>query len=233
MAKSKRYQECEKQIDRTRAYSVDEALDLLLQATSVKFDETVEIAVTLGIDPKKSDQMVRGTLVLPHGTGKSVRVIVITKGADAEAAKEAGADHVGCDELIDKIKKGWLDFDAVIATPDVMRDLAKLGKILGPRGLMPSPKNGTVTKEVVRVVNEFKAGKIEFKIDRQANLHVPVGKKSFSKEQLKDNLLAIMKGVVKARPVTSKGIYIKGIHISSTMGCGIKIDTAQMAELMR
>ncbi len=233
MQKSKRYTETAQLVDRTRAYGLEEALDLLLQMPNVKFDETVELSVSLGVDPKKSDQMVRGTVVLPHGTGKNVRVLVVAQGADAEAAKDAGADYVGHQDMIEKIQKGWLEFDAVIATPDVMRDLGRLGKVLGPRGLMPSPKSGTVTKEVAQAVKEFKAGKIKFKIDRQANLHMPMGKKSFSKEQLKENLLTVVRAVQKAKPAPAKGTYLKGVHISSTMSCGIRLDARELMELLR
>ena len=227
MLNSKRSNESRKLVDKTRAYGIDEALSLMAQMPNVKFDETVDVAVSLGVDSKKSDQMVRGTLVLPHGTGKTIRLLVIAQGADAEAAKEAGADFVGHTDMIEKIQKGWLDFDAVVATPDVMRDLGRLGKVLGPRGLMPSPKAGTVTKEVGKAIEEFKAGKIEFKADRQANLHMVIGKKSFDQEKLKENFAAAMQAVVKARPASTRGIYIKNVSISSTMGCGIRIDTKE------
>ena len=227
MLTSKRSKESKKLVDKTRAYGIDEALSLMAEMPNVKFDETVDLAVALGVDPKKSDQMVRGTLVLPHGTGKTVRLLVIAQGADAEAAKEAGADFVGHTDMIEKIQKGWLDFDAVVATPDVMRDLGRLGKVLGPRGLMPSPKAGTVTKEVGKAIEEFKAGKIEFKADRQANLHMVIGKKSFDQEKLKENFAAAMQAVVKARPASTRGTYIKNVSISSTMGCGIRIDAKE------
>jgi len=233
MTTSKRYRESQKLVDKSREYGIEEALDLMARMPGVKFDETVDLAVSLGVDPKKSDQMVRGTLVLPHGTGKSVRLLVIAQGADADAAREAGADFVGHTDMIEKIQKGWLEFDAVVATPDVMRDLGKLGKVLGPRGLMPSPKAGTVTKEVGRAIEEFKAGKIEFRIDRQANLHMVIGKKGFDKEKLKDNFVAAMRAVIKAKPASARGAYLKGVSISSTMGCGIRINTRDLSELMR
>ena len=227
MLTSKRYKESTKLVDKARAYGIDEALSLVAQMPNAKFDETIDLAVSLGVDPKKSDQMVRGTLVLPHGTGKTVRLLVIAQGADAEAAKEAGADFVGHTDMIEKIQKGWLDFDAVVATPDVMRDLGRLGRVLGPRGLMPSPKAGTVTKEVAKAIEEFKAGKIEFKADRQANLHMVIGKKSFDGEKLKENFAAAMQAVVKAKPASARGTYIKNVSISPTMGCGIRIDTKE------
>jgi large subunit ribosomal protein L1 len=227
MSISKKYKESTKLVDKARLYGIDEAVSLMGQMPNAKFDETIDLAISLGVDPKKADQMVRGTLVLPNGTGKVIRLLVIAQGADAEAAKEAGADFVGHKDMIEKIQKGWVDFDAIIATPDVMRDLGRLGKILGPRGLMPSPKAGTVTKEVVKAIEEFKAGKIEFRVDRQANLHMVIGKKSFDQEKLKGNFAAAMQAVVKARPASARGTYIKNVSISSTMGCGIRIDTKE------
>jgi large subunit ribosomal protein L1 len=213
------------QVDRTRAYTVPDAVDLVKKSAFAKFDETVDVAVNLGVDPRHADQVVRGTVVLPHGTGKSVRVLVIAQGERAREAEAAGADFVGI-EYIQKIKDGWLDTDVIVATPDVMGQLGALGKILGPRGLMPYPKAGTVTMDVTRAVREIKAGKIEFRVDKTGNVHAPVGKVSFKPEQLAENVQAFMETIVRARPSAAKGTYIKSATISSTMGPGVKLDTA-------
>ncbi len=233
MHRSKRYNEAIKMVDRNRCYSLNEALDLLLKTPKARFDETVEFAFTLGIDPKKSDQMVRGTVVLPNGTGKRVKVLVIAQGDEVKAAQEAGADYVGYKELIDKIAGGWIDFDVIIAAPETMRDLGRLGKILGPKGLMPSPKTGTVTKNVGQAVKEVKAGKIKFKMDKNANLHIPIGKASFSKEALMGNGIAVIDSVLKAKPISAKGQYIKSFTLTSTMCPGIKLDLKEIASLTR
>lgn len=220
----KRYAALLEKIEREKEYSLDEALKKVKEIGTAKFDETVELAVQLGVDPRKADQMVRGSAVLPSGLGKSVRVAVITRGDEEKEAVEAGADFVGYQDLIEKIKNGWLDFDALVATPDVMPELAKLGKILGPRGLMPSPKTGTVTKEVGQVVKELKMGRVEFKVDKTGNVHVPVGKVSFSEDALKANIMAFFHELLNAKPKTMKGTYIKQAYISSTMGPSIKLD---------
>jgi large subunit ribosomal protein L1 len=205
------------------AQSTNEALDLVKKAAFAKFDESVEVAVRLGVDPRHADQVVRGTVVLPHGTGKSVRVLVLAQGEKAKEAEEAGADFAGM-EYVQKIKDGWLDFDVAVATPDVMGQVGALGRVLGPRGLMPSPKAGTVTFDVAKAVKEIKAGKIEFRVDKTGNLHAPIGRVSFSVENLQANLDAFMDTVVRAKPSASKGTYIRSVTVSSTMGPGIRID---------
>jgi len=224
-AAGKKFRGAVSKIDRTRQYSVPEAVALVKQAAFAKFDETVDVAVNLGVDPRHADQVVRGTVVLPHGTGKSVRVLVIAQGDKAKDAEAAGADFVGV-EYIQKIKDGWLDTDVIVATPDVMGQLGQLGRVLGPRGLMPNPKAGTVTVDVTKAVREIKAGKIEFRVDKTGNVHAPVGKLSFKPEQLADNVHAFMETIARARPAAAKGTYIKSATVSSTMGPGVKLDTA-------
>jgi large subunit ribosomal protein L1 len=208
-----------------RPYQLDEAFSLLKQIAYAKFNETVELSMLLGVDPKHADQMVRGTTLLPHGTGQTKRVLVIAQGDKQKEAQESGADFVGGDDMVEKIQGGWVDFDAVIATPDMMRSVGKLGKVLGPRGLMPNPKTGTVTFDVARAIQEIKAGKVEFRVDKTAIIHVPVGKISFSADQLKDNAMAIINGVRKAKPPAAKGKYVRSIYISSTMSPSVSIDT--------
>lgn len=220
-------------VDSSKLYNLDDAVKLVPETTVAKFDETVDLAVRLGVDPKQPEQMVRGTVVLPNGTGKKVRVLVFAKGEKEKEAKDAGADFVGGDDLIEKVSKGWLDFDSIVATPDMMGAVGKLGKVLGPRGLMPNPKLGTVTFDVARAVKEVKAGKIEFKVDKSGNMHVPIGKVSFGVNKLKENLTALLETVVKAKPSTSKGTYLKSITISTTMGPGIKIDAVGVRELFK
>lgn len=229
----KRYQESLKLIDRERRYPLEEALELVKQTARAKFDETVEIAVKLGVNPKHADQMVRGSVVLPKGSGKSVRVLVFAKGEKEKEASEAGADYVGAEDLVEKIQGGWLEFDRAIAAPDVMGMVGRLGKILGPRGLMPNPKSGTVTFDIARAVAEVKAGKIEFRVDKAGIMHVPLGKISFSSEALKENAGAFLETLVKLKPASSKGQYIRGMAISSTMGPGIKLDPVHVGNLLR
>jgi large subunit ribosomal protein L1 len=223
----KKYNAAAAQVDRARFYSVDEAVELTKKVAFAKFDETVELGMTLGVDPRKADQMVRGTVVLPHGLGKSKRVVVITSPEKAQEAKDAGADEVGGEDIVARIKGGWLDFDALIATPDMMRAVGQLGKVLGPRGLMPNPKTGTVTVEVGRAVKETKAGKVEFRVDKTGVIHAPVGKVSFDKERLADNAKALIDAIMRAKPSSSKGKYVKNATISSTMGPGIRLNTAE------
>ncbi len=232
MAHGKKYREASKRYDKQTPYPASEAVDLVKTLASAKFDETVEVVFNLGIDPKKADQLVRGTVSLPHGTGKDVRVAVFTSGDQEAEATEAGAAVVGGKDLVDKLQGGGeIDFDVAIATPDMMSEVGKLGKVLGPRGLMPNPKAGTVTKDVAKAVGEFKAGRIEYRNDRYGNVHIPVGKVSFSAEQLVENLASISGEIVRARPASSKGRYIKGSTLSSTMGPGVKVDTTSVEEL--
>jgi len=213
-----------------KPYALEPALDLLKKVAFAKFDETVEIAVRLGVDPKHADQMVRGAIVLPHGTGKSTRILVFAKGAKEKEAKDAGADYVGGDDLAKKIQnEGWLDFERVIATPDMMSVVGRLGKVLGPRGLMPNPKLGTVTMEVGKAVSEQKAGKVEYRVDKAGIIHTSIGKKSFEPNQLIDNARALLEAVIKAKPAASKGIYLKKISVSTTMGPAVRIDPASVS----
>ena len=209
-----------------RPYQLDEAFGLLKQISFAKFNETVELSMLLGVDPKHADQMVRGTTLLPHGTGQTKRVLVIAQGDKQKEAQDAGADFVGGDDMVEKIQGGWTDFDAVIATPDMMRSVGKLGKVLGPRGLMPNPKTGTVTFDVAKAIQEIKAGKVEFRVDKTSIIHVPVGKISFSADQLKDNASAIITAVRKAKPPAAKGRYVRSIYVSSTMSPSLQIDSS-------
>ncbi|MFI5175898.1 MAG: 50S ribosomal protein L1 [Terriglobia bacterium] len=211
-----------------RRYTLEEAMPLLKKAHFTKFDETVEVVLRLGVDPKHADQMVRGTVVLPHGLGKTKKVLVIASGDKMKEAEAAGADMVGGEEMVDKIQKGWMDFDAVIATPDMMKSVGKLGKVLGPRGLMPNPKTGTVTFDVAKAVQETKAGKVEFRVDKTAIIHTPVGKISFEVTKLIENARLLIDSVLKAKPTTAKGKYVKSLTVTSTMGPGIKIDLASV-----
>jgi len=208
-----------------RSYQLDEAFGLLKQIAFAKFNETVELSMLLGVDPKHADQMVRGTTLLPHGTGQTKRVLVIAQGDKQKEAQDAGADFVGGDDMVEKIQGGWIDFDAVIATPDMMRSVGKLGKVLGPRGLMPNPKTGTVTFDVAKALQEIKAGKVEFRVDKTSIIHVPVGKIAFTADQLRDNATAIINAVRKAKPPAAKGKYVRSIYISSTMSPSVQIDT--------
>lgn len=234
MAKTgKKYLAAREKVGEADKFAVSEALGKVVEATYVKFDETVDVAVRLGVDPKHADQMVRGTVGLPHGRGKTVRVVVFAKGEKEKEARDAGAEVAGSDDLIAKIAGGWMEFDCAIATPDMMGAVSKLGKILGPRGLMPNPKVGTVTFDVGKAVIDVKAGRVEFRVDKTGNLHVPIGKVSFGADKLKDNFMALMEMVVKAKPATSKGTYLKTIAVSSTMGPSAKIDPVQLGSLFR
>lgn len=224
MATGKQLKAAKAKIDRSKAYPIEEALTLVKEAAFAKFDETVDICVRLGVDPRKADQMVRGAVVLPNGLGKDVRVLVFAKGEKAQEAQAAGADFVGADDLVAKIQEGWFEFDTAIATPDMMGTVGKIGKILGPRGLMPNPKVGTVTFEVGRAVQEAKSGKVEYRVEKAGIVHAPVGKVSFDVDKLKGNVVALMDALVKAKPATSKGSYLKKLSVSSTMGPGINVD---------
>jgi large subunit ribosomal protein L1 len=223
----KKYRAAAEQVERDKAYTVGQAMDLAKKVAFAKFDETVELGMTLGVDPRKADQMVRGTIVLPHGLGKSKRVVVITSAEKVAEARDAGADEVGGDDIVRRIKEGWLDFDALIATPDMMKSVGQLGKILGPRGLMPNPKTGTVTFDVGRAVRETKAGKVEFRVDKTGVIHVPVGKLSFDAQRLVDNAQTLIDAVIRAKPASAKGKYVKNATVSSTMGPGIRLDVSE------
>jgi large subunit ribosomal protein L1 len=226
--RSKRMQEVDKLVDPNKLYKLEEALQLLKKMPPVKFDQSVNMAMKMGVDPKKSDQQVRGTVSLPHGTGQTITLVVIAKGEKQKEALDAGADFVGGDDLVEKIKGGWTDFSALIATPDMMRELGKLGKILGPRGLMPTPKAGTVTTDVAKAVKEVKGGKIEFKVDKTGNINNAVGKISFVEDYLANNIKALIQAVNKAKPSSSKGIYLRSMYLSTTMGPGLKIDVSSL-----
>jgi len=225
----KRYITAATQVEARRLYGPEEAVRLVKATATAKFDETVEAHIRLGVDPKQADQQVRGTVVLPHGTGKSVRVRVFAKGEKAKEAEAAGADIVGAEDLVEKIQGGWLEFDVAVATPDVMSLVGRLGRILGPRGLMPNPKAGTVTFDLARAVREIKAGKIEFRLDKTGIIHVPIGKARFSETQLLENLAALLEAIVRARPAAAKGQYIRSLTLSATMGPGVRVDPAKAA----
>ncbi len=224
MQRSKNYRKAAEQIDRSKLYSPAEAVRLAKGSTAVKFDPTVEVAMRLGVDPRKADQMVRGTVNLPHGTGKTARVIVFAAGAKADEAVAAGADEVGTDELVARIQEGWLDFDAAIATPDQMAKIGRIARILGPRGLMPNPKTGTVTMDVTKAVSDIKGGKITFRVDKHSNLHLIIGKASFSEDQLIDNYAAVLDEVLRAKPSAAKGKYLRKVTFATTMGPGVPVD---------
>jgi large subunit ribosomal protein L1 len=229
MALTKKQKTINPLVDKTRLYPSKEALEIVKQGAKAKFDETVELAVHLGVDPKQSDQQVRGVVMLPGGSGVSRRVAVFVKGEKEKEAREAGADVVGAEDLVDKVSKGWLDFDVAVATPDMMREVGKLGKVLGPRGLMPNPKTGTVTMDVAKAIREIKGGKIEFKVNAEGVLHTRIGKASFEAGKLEMNLKAVMDAVVKAKPPTAKGTFIKSVAVSSTQGVGVKLEPGQFA----
>ncbi len=226
--RGKRYLGSRQKVNREAKYSLDEALDLLKETAYAKFDETVEVAMRLGVDPKYPDQQVRGSVVLPNGTGKSVRVVVFAKGEKEKEARDAGADFTGSDDLIAKIQGGWLDFDKAVATPDMMGAVGKIGKILGPRGLMPNPKVGTVTFDVGKAVRDLKGGKVEFKVDKTGTLHSGIGKISFGKEKIRENFLAFYEAIMKAKPSAAKGTYVRSVAISATMGVGIKLNASAL-----
>jgi large subunit ribosomal protein L1 len=231
--RGKKYLEAKSKGDRNKRYDLEEGVKLLVEASYAKFDEGVDLAIRLGVDPKKADQMVRGTAVLPHGTGKKVRVLVFAKGQKEKEAQDAGADMVGADDLIEKISKGWLEFDKAIATPDMMGSVSKLGKILGPRGLMPNPKVGTVTFDLERAIREIKAGKVEFKVEKAGIIHLPVGKVSFGFDRLLENVKTLLEVILRAKPPTSKGVYLRSIALSTTMGPGIKIDPLNVRNVLK
>ena len=233
MAVAKHYVKAVAAREEGKTYSLEEALGLAKRVAWAKFDESVDLAVRLGVNPKHADQMVRGAVLLPHGTGKAVRVLVFAKGDKEREAREAGADHVGAEDLVAKIQGGWLEFDTAVATPDLMGQVGRLGKILGPRGLMPNPKVGTVTFDVGRAVREVKAGKVEFKVDKAGNIHVPVGKRSFPTENLTANAYAILEALVKAKPVAAKGHYLRSITVATTMGPGMPVDVQRVANLYK
>jgi large subunit ribosomal protein L1 len=227
--RSKGYKENAKLVEKTNLYEVGEAIDLAVKTAKAKFDETVEVHVKLGVDGRHADQQVRGAIVLPHGTGKSVRVLVFAKGPKAQEAEAAGAEYVGAEELAQKIQsEGWFDFDAVVATPDMMGVVGKLGKLLGPKGLMPNPKSGTVTMDIERALRDIKAGKVEYRLDKTNIVHTPIGKASFGPEKLTDNFNALLEAVVKAKPAAAKGQYLKSVTIASTMGPGVKVNPARL-----
>ncbi len=229
MAQGKKFKAALAKVDRNKRYKVDEAMGLVKQIATKKFDETVDAAINLGVDPKHADQVVRGAVVLPHGMGKTVKLAVFAKGDKAREAQEAGADIVGAEDLAEKVQGGFMDFDKVIATPDMMGVVGRLGKVLGPRGLMPNPKIGTVTMDLTRAIKEQKAGKVEFRVEKAGIVHVPFGKASFDPEKLKANFTAIMEVIYKAKPQTAKGVYVKNVTVSTTMGPGIKLDLAELA----
>ncbi|MBU8908630.1 50S ribosomal protein L1 [Desertibacillus haloalkaliphilus] len=224
--KGKKYQDAVKLVDRETQYQIEEAIELVKKTATASFDETVEVAVRLGVDPKKADQQIRGAVVLPNGTGKTQRVLVFAKGEKAKEAEEAGADYVGDEDYINKINQGWFEFDVIVATPDMMGQVGKLGRVLGPKGLMPNPKTGTVTFEVEKAVNEIKAGKVEYRVDKAGNIHAPIGKVSFDTDKLVENFNTIIDTLVKAKPAAAKGTYMKNIAVASTMGPGLKINVA-------
>ncbi|WP_128426466.1 MULTISPECIES: 50S ribosomal protein L1 [Gudongella] len=229
--RGKNYQESMKLVDRTKLYDTLEALELVQQTAKAKFDETIELSVRLGVDPRHADQQVRGAVVLPHGTGKTRKVLVIAKGEKVKEAEDAGADFVGGDEMVARIQnEGWLDFDVVVATPDMMGVVGRIGRVLGPKGLMPNPKSGTVTFDIEKAVNEIKAGKVEYRVDKASIVHVPIGKVSFGTDKLRENFQAIVEALIKAKPAAAKGKYLRTVTVASTMGPGVKINPGKLTE---
>lgn len=233
MASSRRFAKAKESVDRSRYYTLEESVASIKKLANAKFDETIEVALNLGVNPKYSDQVVRGTCILPHGTGKTVRVLAFARGDKAEEAREAGADYIGDEETAKKITEGWLEFDVVIASPDMMGVVGKLGRVLGPRGLMPNPKTGTVTPDVAKAVEDAKGGKISFRVDKTGNLHVPVGKASFEEKALRENILSFMEKVIQLKPASTKGKYINNMAVSSTMGPGIRVDVNDIRAQLR
>ena len=231
--RGKKYTEAREKLDRTKKYELEQAIRLVTETSHARFDETLDIAIRLGVNPRKADQMVRGTVVLPHGTGKTSRVLVFAKGEKAKEAQDAAADFVGAEDFIEKIQGGWLGFDKAVATPDMMGQVGRLGKILGPRGLMPNPKVGTVTFDVARAVKEIKGGKVEFRVEKAGIVHAPLGRISFGVEKLVENARSLLDVVMRTKPPTSKGVYLKGIALSTTMGPGIKVDPLQARSLLK
>lgn len=227
----KRYKAAAALVDPNKRYSLEEAVSIAKKTARTKFDETVDLAVNLGVDPKQADQMVRGTVVLPHGTGKKVRILVFAKGEKEKEARDAGADFVGAEDLAEKIQGGWVDFDTIVATPDIMGLVGRLGKVLGPRGLMPNPKTGTVTFDVSKAIKDIRAGKVEYRVEKAGIIHVPVGKASFDENKLADNAKAVLQSILKAKPSTSKGKYLMAVSVSTTMGPGVKMDTVLIEKL--
>jgi large subunit ribosomal protein L1 len=227
--KGKKYLEASKLVDRLKAYPIAEAIDLAKKTNFTKFDATLEVAFRLGVDPKKADQQIRRAVVLPNGTGKTQRVLVFAKGEKVKEAEAAGADYVGDAEYINKIQQGWFEFDVIVATPDMMGEVGKLGRVLGPKGLMPNPKTGTVTFDVTRAINEIKAGKVEYRVDKSGNIHVPIGKASFENEKLVENFNTIFETMLKVKPSAAKGTYMKNVTVASTMGPGVKVDPSSVA----
>ena len=227
--KGKKFLEASKLVDRTKAYPVVEAIELVKKTNFAKFDASVEVAFRLGVDPKKADQQIRGAVVLPNGTGKTQRVLVFAKGEKAKEAEAAGADYVGDADYINKINQGWFEFDVIVATPDMMGEVGKLGRVLGPKGLMPNPKTGTVTFDVTKAVNEIKAGKVEYRVDKAGNIHVPIGKTSFENEKLVENFTTIFETMLKVKPSAAKGTYMKNVTVTSTMGPGVKVDPSTVS----
>jgi large subunit ribosomal protein L1 len=230
---SKRYDAALAVVDPQKPHALEEAVEAVKAAPSAKFDETVDLSIRLGVDPKHADQMVRGAVVLPHGIGKTVRVAVFAKGEKEREARDAGADVVGAEDLVERIQGGWMEFDTAVATPDLMGQVGRLGKVLGPRGLMPNPKLGTVTFDVARAVREAKAGKVEFRVDKAGNVHVPIGRKSFAAEQLRANAMAILEAIMRAKPAAAKGQYLRSLTVSSTMGPGARVDVQKVANLFK
>jgi large subunit ribosomal protein L1 len=233
MKRGKKYRTAMEKFDKNKQYLLEEAVSIIKQLGTAKFDETLELSANLGVDPRHADQQVRGTVVLPNGTGRKVRVLVLARGEKEKEAKEAGADYVGADEFIPKLREGWLDVDAIVATPDLMGEVGKLGKILGPKGLMPNPKSGTVTFDVAKAVKELKAGKVEYRVDKGSNLHVPVGKLSFDEDKLLENIRVLLLEIWRAKPAAAKGRYIKSVSLSPTMGPAVKLDAQQVINALR
>lgn len=233
MERSKKYRQAQSKIEAGMLYDLEKAVELVKEMGTAKFDETVELSANLGVDPRHADQQVRGTVILPHGTGKKIKILVLARGEKEKEALEAGADYVGADEYIPKLKEGWDDVDVIVATPDLMSEVGKLGRILGPKGLMPNPKSGTVTFDVAKAVRDLKAGKIEYRVDKGANIHVPVGKISFEKEKLLENVKVLVQELLRAKPAASKGRYLKSLALSPTMGPSVRLDTHQVINALR